>query len=116
VTVASATTTRKVRTPGAHTGARAGARAALDVILTDAALAPGPDGRFLAPGPAANSRAAWLTAASPGSVVLSNEVFELIHCKPRATLVYGTPLLIVPPTINKFYVLDLARGGVWSST
>jgi class II poly(R)-hydroxyalkanoic acid synthase len=49
-------------------------------------------------------------AASPGSVVLRDEVFELIEYAPRTDMVRAAPLLCVPPTINKFYVLDLAPG------
>jgi polyhydroxyalkanoate synthase subunit PhaC len=49
-------------------------------------------------------------ALSTGSVVLRTAVFELIHYAPQTAEVYETPLLIVPPTINKFYVLDLAPG------
>ena len=47
-------------------------------------------------------------ALTPGSIVLHNEVFELIHYKPQAKQVYETPIVILPPTINKYYVLDLA--------
>jgi polyhydroxyalkanoate synthase len=49
-------------------------------------------------------------AASAGSVVLRTDVFELIQYRPRTPRVREVPMLIVPPTINKFYVLDLAPG------
>jgi poly[(R)-3-hydroxyalkanoate] polymerase subunit PhaC len=49
-------------------------------------------------------------AISPGSVVLRTDVFELIQYKPSTEKVREVPLLFVPPTINKFYVLDISPG------
>jgi polyhydroxyalkanoate synthase len=49
-------------------------------------------------------------ACSPGAVVLRTDVFELLHYQPQTAQVRDVPLLFVPPTINKYYVLDLAPG------
>lgn len=46
-------------------------------------------------------------AATSGSVVFENEIFQLLQYKAVTKDVYKTPLLIVPPFINKYYILDL---------
>jgi polyhydroxyalkanoate synthase len=49
-------------------------------------------------------------ALSPGAVVMRNEALELIQYRSVTSEVRQTPLLIVPPMINKFYITDLAPG------
>jgi polyhydroxyalkanoate synthase len=49
-------------------------------------------------------------AVTPGAVVLRTPVFELLQYEPQTPKVRRVPLLIIPPTINKFYILDLAPG------
>ncbi|GAA1008902.1 alpha/beta fold hydrolase [Nocardiopsis tropica] len=49
-------------------------------------------------------------AVTKGTVVLRTPMFELIHYAPQTKQVREVPLLMVPPVINKFYIMDIAPG------
>jgi poly[(R)-3-hydroxyalkanoate] polymerase subunit PhaC len=46
-------------------------------------------------------------ATAPGKIVYQNEILQLIQYEPTTAMTFKRPLLIVPPWINKFYILDL---------
>lgn len=46
-------------------------------------------------------------ATATGSVIFQNELMQLIHYEPRVKKTYQKPMLVIPPWINKYYILDM---------
>jgi len=46
-------------------------------------------------------------ATTPGAVIYENDLIQLIQYSPSTEQVHARPLVIIPPCINKFYILDL---------
>lgn len=49
-------------------------------------------------------------AVTPGAVVYRSEVCELLQFAPTTATVFATPMVLVPPQVNKYYFMDLAPG------
>jgi polyhydroxyalkanoate synthase len=49
-------------------------------------------------------------ACTPGAVVYREEMFELLQYTPATPRVRGYPLVIIPPQVNRYYIMDLAPG------